>query len=227
MTRGARPPKAIDASPRIDASRGRAARLPHAIGINRRSIGVGAVCLGLAASVMTLVLSGCGYNQSDYSQAGAFTDDDSATASAGPTSRTLYRDDVRTVAVPIFTNRSFERNVEFDLSKAIVQYIESATPYKVVPKERADTILEGEVTHVEIDTVSQSPFNTQPQEQLIEIRVNFTWKDLRTGRILTQRRRFEQSGTYYPTLGEGRFVGSQQQVERLAVAIVQELQQDW
>ena len=61
----------------------------------------------------------------------------------------------------------------------------------------------------------------------MEIRVNFTWKDLRDGRILAQRRRFDQSGTYYPTLGEGRFVGEQQNVERLAIAIVQELQSDW
>ena len=184
-----------------------------------------ATCLALLLAASVLALLGCGYSQSDYTQAGAdlLADD----GSRGPTSRTLYRDDVRSIAVPIFTNRSFERNVEFDLSKAIVQYIESATPYKVVPKERADTILEGEVTHVEIDTVSQSPFNTQPQEQLIEIRVNFTWKDLRTGRILTQRRRFDQSGTYYPTLGEGRFIGAQRQVERIAIAIVQELQQDW
>ena len=175
-------------------------------------------CLTLLAAA--LFCAGCGYTQANYNE-------NTAAAEADGNSKTLYRDDVQTIAVPIFTNRSFERNVEFDLSKAIVQYIESATPYKVVPKERADTILEGEVTHVEIDTVSQSPFNTQPQEQLIEIRVNFTWKDLRTGRILTQRRRFEQSGTYYPTLGEGRFIGSQHNVERLAIAIVQELQQDW
>jgi predicted dehydrogenase len=40
-------------------------------------------------------------------------------------------------------------------------------------------------------------------------------------------RRFEQTATYYPTLSEGRFIGSQQNVERLALAIVQEMQADW
>jgi hypothetical protein len=160
---------------------------------------------------------GCGYTQSNYPGG----------ASDGSPARSLYRDDVRTVAVPIFTNRSFERNLEFELSKAVVNCLESATPYKVAPKERADTILEGEITFVDIDTVSNSAFTGTPQEQLMTIRVNFTWKDLRTGRILAQRKRFDQSGTYYPTLGEGRFVGSQQNVERLAVAIVQELQADW
>src|SRR5688572_13394585 len=170
----------------------------------------------LLALGLALALPGCGYTQSDYSAAGA----DSS-------QRSLYRGDVKSVAVPIFTNRSFGRNVEFDLSKAIVNYIESSTPYKVVPKERADTILEGEITLIELDTVSISAFNALPQEQLLTIRVNFTWKDLRTGRILAERRRFDQSGTYYPTLGEGRFIGAQTNVERLAVAIVQELQADW
>ena len=173
------------------------------------------VCLG--------VLAGCGYTQVDYSGESSVAADGTRVSK----SRSLYRNDVRTVAVPIFTNRTFERNIEFGLSKAIVNYIESNTPYKVVPKERADTILEGEITRVELDTVSNSAQAAIPQEQLLTIRVNFTWKDLRTGRILTERKQFDQSGTYYPTLGEGRFVGAQHQVERLAVAIVQEMQADW
>ena len=187
-----------------------------------------------SASIVLLVAlaaPGCGYHQADYgfgagpSAAADPAPDVGATTRPG---RSLYRTDVRTIAVPIFANRTFARNVEFNLSKAVVAYIESNTPYKVVPKERADTILEGEVTRVEIDTVSNSPTaGGIPQEQLLEIRVNFTWKDLRDGRILAQRRWFDQSGTYYPTLGEGRFVGHQQNVERLAIAIVQELQSDW
>lgn len=172
----------------------------------------------LCAAGASLPLAGCGYTQADYS---------AAAGDEGKASHTLYRDDVRTVAVPIFTNRTFERNLEFDLSKAIVNYMESNTPYKAAPKDRADTILEGEITFVDIDTVSNSAFTSTPQEQLMTIRVNFTWKDLRTGRVLAQRKRFDQAGSYYPTLGEGRFVGAQKNVERLAVAIVQELQSDW
>jgi hypothetical protein len=174
-------------------------------------------------SAALIGLAGCGYTQVDYSG-------ESSVAADGTTvskSRSLYRNDVRTVAVPIFTNRTFERNIEFELSKAIVNYIESNTPYKVVPKERADTILEGEITDYRIRTTSNSQFTGIPQEQLATIRCNFTWKDMRNGRILTQRKHFDQSGSYYPTLGEGRFVGDEAQVEKLAVAIVQELQADW
>jgi flagellar basal body P-ring protein FlgI len=131
------------------------------------------------------------------------------------------------VAVPIFTNRDFVRNVEFDLTKAVIEQIESHTPYKVVPRERADTILEGEIVAIESTPISHSSDTATPQEQLLAVTVNFIWKDLRSGRILVQRRDFETAAAYYPTLGEGQFVGKQQAVEKLATAIVQELQADW
>jgi hypothetical protein len=181
------------------------------------------VCRIAVLIASALTLAGCGYTQVNYSGESAVAADGSTVSK----SRSLYRSDVRTVAVPIFTNRTFERSLEFDLSKAIVNYIESNTPYKVVPRERADTILEGEITDYRIRTTSNSQFTGIPQEQLATIRCNFTWKDMRNGRILTERKHFDQSGSYYPTLGEGRFVGNESQVEKLAVAIVQELQADW
>jgi hypothetical protein len=179
-----------------------------------------------ALIVVAAALSGCGYSQANYSPGALSGEPDSSTAS-GAATRGLFREDVRTVAIPIFTNRTFERNVEFDLSKALVNTIESTTPYKVVPKERADTILEGEVTRVDVKTTSNSPYTSLPQEQLMILRVNFTWKDLRTGRILVQRKHFDQTANYYPTLGEDRFVGAQQNVEKMALASVKELRADW
>lgn len=139
----------------------------------------------------------------------------------------LYRQDVRTIAVPIFTNKTFVRGLEFQLTKAIGNYLESSTPYKVVSREQADTILEGEIVNVTGVGVSLDRNTNLPQEEMITIRVNFVWKDLRSGRILRQCKNFDQSTMYYPTLGEGAYVGKQSGAERLAVGIVQELQADW
>lgn len=173
----------------------------------------------LLAMAFAAAAGGCGYTQGNDGRKHATV--------AGYQWRSLYRDDVKTVAVPIFQNRSFRRGVEFQLSKAIANHLEATTPYKVAPRERADTILEGEISDIAIRTVSEDSRVAVPQEQLYIVRVNFTWKDLRTGKILAERRRFEQSATFYPTLGEGQFAGSQANVERLALAIVQELQADW
>src|ERR1041384_2341282 len=131
--------------------------------------------------VLGVFLCGCGYSRTG-----------SAPTSDWYQWRSLYREDVRTVSVPIFKNKTFYRGIEFSLSKALVNTLEANTPYKVVPHERADTILEGEIEDVRLHIVSNESRAAIPQEQLYVVRVNFVWKDLRTGRILTQRQNFEQ-----------------------------------
>lgn len=164
---------------------------------------------------LTLLLAGCGYATNGTEPAGQYQ------------WHSLYREDVRTVAVPIFTNKDYTRGVEFSLTKAVITQLEARSPYKVVDRDHADTVLEGEITQIRRDTVSRDTDTAVPQEQLFQIDIDFVWKDLRTGRILAQRRNFEQTAAYYPTLGEGQFFGNQQAVERLAVGIVQEMQSDW
>jgi hypothetical protein len=164
---------------------------------------------------ISLLISGCGYTHVGDEPSGGYQ------------WRSLYREDVKTVAIPIFQNRDYTRGVEFTLTKAVINQLEAHSPYKVVPRERADTVLEGEITSVKKQTVSKDSVTNVPQEQLVVMTVDFVWKDLRTGRILVERRNFEQDATYYPTLGEDQFVGDQQAIDRLALGIVQELQADW
>lgn len=160
-----------------------------------------------------LLIGGCGYSGSGNAD--------------GYQWKSLYREDVRTVAVPIFASKDFRRGVEFSLTKALIGQLEAQSPYKVVPRERADTILEGEIVSISLETLSLDSQLAIPQEQSYVVTVNFLWKDLRTGRVLVERRNFQQTAAFYPTLGESQFVGSQLAVERLALGIVQELQADW
>ena len=167
---------------------------------------------------LPVLLAGCGYNQQGS---------DKNKLEGGYRWNSLYREDVQTVAVPIFTNKEFRRGVEFRLTEAVVKQLELHAPYKVVPRERADSILEGEITVVRSLTVSKDIRTALPREQMITLTVNLLWKDLRNGRILRQRNGLSQSAVYYENLGEGEFVGEQQAIERFALAIVQELQADW
>ncbi|MCC6423081.1 MAG: LptE family protein [Phycisphaerales bacterium] len=170
----------------------------------------------LVGALSSVMVGGCSYHSAGQGD-----------APGGYRWQSLYRQDVQSVAVEIFTSKDFHQGVEFKLTRAIAQQIEASTPYKVVSRDRADTILEGQLTSVHIDPISSDRHTSIPQEQLVTLRVNFIWKDLRTGKILAQRKGYEQATTYYPTLGEGEFVGEQQAVERLALGIVQELQADW
>jgi hypothetical protein len=161
-----------------------------------------------------MLVTGCGYESSD-------------TTVAGYHWKSLYRTDVRTVCVPIFETKSFRRGVEFAVSDALVHEIEAFTPYKVVARDHADTILEGEVVSVHTSPVSLSEITGTPQEEMTNVVVNFTWKDLRSGKILVERKDFGQSAVYYPTLAEGEFVGTQSAAEKLAAGIVHEMEAAW
>ena len=158
--------------------------------------------------------AGCGYSQGGDS-------------GGGYTWGSLYRQDVSTVAVPAFESDSYRQGDEFRLTRAVVRQIESRTPYKVVDRRRADTVIEGRIVDIDVGTLSRDRNTNLPQEQLYTVRVDFTWRDLRTGQVLVDRRGFEQSVTFFPTLGEGIPAGSEQAAEELAAAIVNELQADW
>ena len=163
-----------------------------------------------------VLLTGCGYHISG-----------SAETEPGYQWHSLYRGDVKTVAVPIFANRTFYQHVEDELTTAVVKQLEAFTPYKVAPRERADTILEGEITRIRLRTISRDRIAAVPQEQMYVIVVNFRWRDLRTGKVLIERRDYEQTSSFYPTLAEDQWVGEQDAAQRLATAIVGELQADW
>jgi hypothetical protein len=173
----------------------------------------------LLASILLLLPAACGYTQTD--------EGGTTTTINGYHWSSLYRQDIKTVAVPIFTNRDYHCGVEFQLSEALVKKIEEFTPYKVTSRDHADTILEGEIIAITPKTLNLDPNTATPQEVLYTIIINFTWKDIRTGKVLVSKHNFTQSTTYYPTLGESDFVGSQDSSEKLALAVVHEMEAAW
>ena len=168
--------------------------------------------------VLLVCLSGCGY------QAAGVGDPE---ASTGYQWKSLYRGDVQTVAVPVFVNTTYRQGLEAQLTGSIVRQLELHSPYKVVPIDRADTVLEGTITGADTTTLSQDSYTGLPQEQSYNITVSFTWKNLRTGTIYAQRRDFQQHTSYYATLGEDQSLGAADAVQRLALGITQEMQADW
>jgi hypothetical protein len=77
--------------------------------------------------IFAAVSTGCGYNQSGSSK---------NQLEGGYRWNSLYREDIQSVAVPIFTNMTFRRGIEFRLTESVVKNLEAFAPYKVVPRER-------------------------------------------------------------------------------------------
>ncbi|GAB4109314.1 MAG: LPS assembly lipoprotein LptE [Phycisphaeraceae bacterium] len=147
----------------------------------------------------------------------------------GYTNKELLPEDIHTVAVPIFENRTFYRGIEFELAEALVKQVHTRTPYKVVSPATAQTILEGTITRVEQNQLSRRRPGGVPQEVEVTITVDYVWKDLGKGGVIRDRRGFEAVGRYVPTAGIGQpFETAQHEaVERLARDIVSTMRSDW
>lgn len=151
-------------------------------------------------------------------------------AGCGYSTKTLYPEQYRTVGVPLFDNRTFYQGVNADLAEALTKQVEQKTPYKVVPQGAADTVIEGTIDSVEQNRLSRRRGGAGvPQEIEVTITVSWQWKDLRTGKVIRDRKGFSAVGRHLPgdPVGEPLDVAVQTAVDQLAADIVSTLQADW
>ena len=154
-----------------------------------------------------------------------------AYSGCGYTTRSQYRQGVSTIAVPIWHRAAdeYRREIEIRLTESLVKRIEAETPYKVVDRSRADTVLEGTLRRVQQSVLSFDPRTRQAREIQARFLVDFTWKDLRTGEVLVERKKFPVTTEYIPPcpFGEDFFLGSEDAVNKLAQRIVEQLAEPW
>jgi hypothetical protein len=160
----------------------------------------------LASLTIAAILTGCGYSTQE-----------------------LFPDEYRSVAVPIFDNRTFYRGMEFDLTEAVVKELQQRTPYAVLDAGLADSLLTGTITHVDSRQLSRTDDAGLPQEIELTVSIDFTWTDQRSGRPIVERRGFSSVGRYVPTqpVGQRQNQGRQAAVQRLARDLVSTLRGDW
>ena len=156
--------------------------------------------------VWTCALGGCGYSH-----------------------KPLYSSTVSTVWVPIFENKTFYRELELQLTEALKKQIIIQTGIRLANSEDADTILQGSILDVEQKRLSRTNVGNLPQEMELRVVIDVVWKDLRTGKILRERKGLEAVGRYIPTRPIGEQVGTARQVavSHLANAVVSAMRDDW
>jgi hypothetical protein len=110
----------------------------------------------------------------------------------GYSAKPPYRDDIRTVYVPVFKNESLQttpnRELELEITRTLITEIEARTPMNVIAdRERADTEILGTLRVI---TRMVSNINQQGLAREAEITANCSvvWTDLRTGDILSNPR---------------------------------------
>jgi uncharacterized protein YunC (DUF1805 family) len=151
-----------------------------------------------------------------------------AAAGCGYSSEPLHRTDVRTVAVNIFGNKSFRREMEFDLARELTKTIPLRTPYKVVhdPK-RADSEIRGEILVFSAPVLTESVRTDSAMEVEVILVAWFEWKDLRTGEILVRREDVSGLGAYAPAIGETQNSATSDAIRNMARRIVEYMEKPW
>ncbi len=138
-----------------------------------------------------------------------------------------FRSGIKTVHVEMLESREFRRELEFQLTEALVKRIEMDTPYKIAPLRTADTLFSGEILEVR-QRVFGDDFDTGlAREKGATVIMRFRWKDLRTGRILVERERFPYSVEYIPPVGETFTKGMVRGLDNMAEAIVETMESSW
>jgi hypothetical protein len=160
--------------------------------------------------------------------------------SQGWSTRSTFREDIKTVAVPVLVNDTYYRDVGFQLTDALIKEIQRNTPYRVASQKQADSILLGRVTEVELDRLSKSKLTGLSEEVILSVTIDFEWKDRRTGETLVSRRSFMGSALFVPsrsnkespaitdaTAREPIELGEFAAVQLLARDVVAELEATW
>ena len=124
----------------------------------------GLAAAGLALSTV-LALGGCGYSL-----------------------RGTLPGHIKTVAVPIFTNRTQEPAVEGLITRAVVEAFSTNGRLRVAKSEDADAILDGEITRYEIRAIAFDQSANIRQYRLV-VTLNLRMRDVREHKVL-----FERSG---------------------------------
>ncbi len=173
------------------------------------------VKLAFAASILTCAFLALGACASD--------------PHAGYAIGSAYRTDITTIGVPIFEMADFAPGVELELTEAVIKEVHRTTPWKVVPRAGADTVLTGAITDSDLRKLSTDRDTGLVQELAYSLTASFEWKDTATGRVLVSRRNFRAAESFVPARPARERVdtGRRGAVEELARAIVAELRSAW
>jgi hypothetical protein len=172
---------------------------------NHRTLVSSGLFLGLMA------LAGCGYN------VGA-----------------PFSPEIRSVHVPIFKSASNRRFLEYQLTEAVQKQIQQRSHFRLVKDEVADTRLTGKIIDLRKNALGQTR-NSDARELQVNLQVEVTWEDVRTGQILQQQRvalppellQLAAQAEFAPEVGQSLATADQTAIDRLARNIVDMMEVPW
>ena len=149
-------------------------------------------------------------------------------------SRSLFGPDIQTVYVPMVESDPTRRHLAERLTETICKQLEERSPYKVVGRSSADSILECRIIEKKQRVSLVNEYN-DPLQKSGELSIEIRWRDRRSQDL----RQFEPldwnagatqitaSDSMVAEYGHSLLVSEQKQIERLADQIVGMMELPW
>jgi outer membrane lipopolysaccharide assembly protein LptE/RlpB len=116
-------------------------------------------------------------------------------AGCGYSLRGSLPEHIRTVAVPVFTNKTQQPAVESFLTRAVVDAFVTSGRLKVVRPEEADSILEGEIVGYQLDSLSYDP-RANVREYRLTVTLNMQFRDVRQNVMLWRQEGLQEKADF-------------------------------
>jgi hypothetical protein len=146
----------------------------------------------------------------------------------GYSNESLFPQDVSTVCVQMFDNRTFRRGVEFELSDALAKRIEAETPYKIVSStDRADTVISGQIVSINESALSLERQLGGVLEREVALQAVVNWKNMKTGELLIANQQVAASASYSTYQKQDFGYASNLAANNLARKIVELMEKKW
>ncbi|MGQ0635418.1 MAG: LPS assembly lipoprotein LptE [Planctomycetaceae bacterium] len=157
-----------------------------------------------------------------------------STTGCGYTVGAPFAPEIRTVHVPAFTSNSNRRGIEYQLTEAVQKQIQQRSHFKLSKEADADTLLRGRVVDYSKRVLGQTG-NSDPRQLEMNLRVEVTWEDARTGEVLRQQQipitpealALAAQSDLAPEIGQSLATGTNDAVSRLARNIVDMMESPW
>jgi hypothetical protein len=116
-------------------------------------------------------------------------------AGCGYTVRGHLPADVRTIAIPVLANKTTKPAVETEMTRALADAFATDGRLSVVSRDRADSVLEGEVTGYELISIAFDPRANVRLYRLV-VTMNVRLRDVRRNTMLFEHYGFSEKADF-------------------------------
>ncbi|MEM9413463.1 MAG: LPS assembly lipoprotein LptE [Planctomycetota bacterium] len=141
--------------------------------------------------------------------------------------RTLFRNDIRTVHVPVIESESYRRFLGQQLTEAVVKQIELDTPYQIADAALADSFLQCRIVR-DLKRFRTLDRFGEPRVLQTNWLVEMKWMD-RSGAELSPMQKIQINGSeeFIPEGGQSLTSAQKELIRSLAIQIVGQMESGW